>query len=462
MCGGNSLKMAENKVTTQEAIDLYHSLLNDQLAADTSEDLFRRLKPKGLYFGSRPISTVIRPHFYLLDEWRYFQSETEILLSAFSRLHQACLADAKLREQLALEAYEEALFSLDIGQAVPWTTSRLDSFLVAAENRLQFVEYNAETPAGMGYEDILAELFATLEPMKRFSRYYAFQSMPLLGKLLVSIMRGYKDWGGFGIPNIAIVDWGHVPTLNEHEIIRRYFEEHGVPAVLADPRALEYRDGSLWLEDYRIDLIYKRVLCSELIQEMGLDNPIVQAVKDRAVLMTNSFSCKLLAKKASLALLSDEQNAHLFSREEQAAIQAHIPWTRRVTERKTLYQGQEIDLLPFLAEHRERFVIKPNDEYGGKGVALGWEMSGEQWDETIQQAVAAPYVVQERVQPIYRDFPAFINGKLDISPRFVDANPYVFSGHTVHGCLTRLSSVALLNVTAGGGSVVPTYLLQKR
>jgi hypothetical protein len=32
----------------------------------------------------------------------------------------------------------------------------------------------------------------------------------------------------------------------------------------------------------------------------------------------------------------------------------------------------------------------------------------------------------------------------------------------VDGVLTRLSTAALLNVTAGGGSNVPTYVVEKR
>jgi hypothetical protein len=30
------------------------------------------------------------------------------------------------------------------------------------------------------------------------------------------------------------------------------------------------------------------------------------------------------------------------------------------------------------------------------------------------------------------------------------------------GCLTRLSTASLLNVTAGGGSTVPTFVVDKR
>jgi hypothetical protein len=41
----------------------------------------------------------------------------------------------------------------------------------------------------------------------------------------------------------------------------------------------------------------------------------------------------------------------------------------------------------------------------------------------------------------------------------VDMDPYLFRG-SVGGVLTRLSSSALLNVTAGSGSVVPTYIVE--
>ena len=67
---------------------------------------------------------------------------------------------------------------------------------------------------------------------------------------------------------------------------------------------------------------------------------MIRAVRERAVCMVNPFSCKMMHKKASLAVLSDERNAHLFSAEEAEAIEAHIPWTRVVEERHTKFGGQ--------------------------------------------------------------------------------------------------------------------------
>ena len=142
-----------------EAIDAYHELLLDeQIAADADGKMRGELRKRGLYFGERPLCTVLRPHFYFTDQWAYLQQETEILLRAFGVAHEACMRDAKLRAQLALEAYEEQLFSLDIGGVVPWTSSRLELVLPdRSEMHCKFVEYNAETPAGMGYGDVLGE-----------------------------------------------------------------------------------------------------------------------------------------------------------------------------------------------------------------------------------------------------------------------------------------------------------------
>ena len=178
--------------------------------------------------------------------------------------------------------------------------------------------------------------------------------------------------------------------------------------------------------------------------------------------MVNPFRCKILHKKASLAVLSDERNAHLFTPEECATIATHIPWTRRVEDRQTLYRGQRIDLLPFIAEHREHFVLKANDEYGGTGVLLGWETDAAEWESTLRTGLTEPYVVQERVALTSEPYPSLVDGTVQIADRMVDSNPFVFHGDYMDGCLTRLSTAALLNVTAGGGSTVPTFVVERR
>ena len=73
----------------------------------------------------------------------------------------------------------------------------------------------------------------------------------------------------------------------------------------------------------------------------------------------------------------------------------------------------------------------------------------------------SPFVVQERVHIAYEDYPSCVDGKLHIGRRLVDTDPYLFNTQ-VQGALTRLSTVTLLNVTAGGGSTVPTMLIDEK
>lgn len=447
-------------VDIQDVIDDYHEALTDEIAEESDHLLRERLMERGLYFGKRPLCIVLRPHFYFEQDWQFLQRGLETLLTAFMKTHNVCMTNADYRAQLYLEPYEEDLFSLDKGGPPPWSSSRLDTFYVVEDRTLKCVEYNAETPAGIGYGDELGYVFDSMPAMKKLTERFDMTCNPCLGNLHTALLEAYAEWGGRENPQIAILDWREVPTLNEHEISRVFFEKQGTPSILADPRELEYHDGHLYKDDFRIDIIYKRVLYSELVELMGLDNAVVNAIKDRNVFITNSPSAKLMAKKASLAFLSDEQNAHLFTKAQLGAINAHIPWTRNVADRKTTYNHKQVDLMEFIAQNKERMVLKPNDDYGGKGVVIGWECSQEGWESTLHQALETPHVVQERVPTVQRDFPTWINGKLDISPRYVDADPYVFQGTSVKGCLTRLSPLALLNVTAGGGSVVPAYVLR--
>jgi uncharacterized circularly permuted ATP-grasp superfamily protein len=178
--------------------------------------------------------------------------------------------------------------------------------------------------------------------------------------------------------------------------------------------------------------------------------------------MVNPFRCKVLYKKASLAVLGDERNARLFTPPEREAIAAHIPWTRVVQERRTEHAGQAVDLVPFTLANRERLVLKPNDEYGGKGIVLGWTVGVAEWEQAVRAALAEPYIVQARVNLPRQVYPGMADGRLQFVDRMLDTNPYCCHGEYMDSCLTRISTADLLNVTAGGGSTVPTFVVEER
>jgi hypothetical protein len=85
-----------------------------------------------------------------------------------------------------------------------------------------------------------------------------------------------------------------------------------------------------------------------------------------------------------------------------------------------------------------------------------------EWEAAIKVALETPYIVQEKVNIPSEPYPSMIDNQLQIFDRMLDTAPFAFHGDTVYGCLTRLSTAVLLNVTAGGGSTVPTFLVEER
>jgi hypothetical protein len=450
-------------VSLRSAIDEYHELLTPDVAAESQGRLDDQLRDRGLLFGTKPLCTVLRPRFLGAEPYRYLQTRAALVLRAFDTAYRAATGDRALRQQFGLTEWEETLFHDDPGFRDPSPVSRLDAFFVGESDGLRFTEYNAETPAGGGYNDVLAEVFFGLPVMREFLRRWDIRHLPARHHVLHALLDAWAQWSGNGsVPRVVILDWSDVPTRNEFILFRDYFSRQGIPCEIADPREAEYRGGRLFAAGTPVDLIYKRVLITELVEREGLDGPVVRAVRDRAVCMVNPFRCKLLHKKASLAVLSDEDNARFFSASEREAIAAHIPWTRRVEERRTVHDGRTVDLLPFISGNRERLVLKPNDEYGGKGILLGWETDQATWDAGIRAALAEPHIVQERVSIPTEPYPSMDRNVVRVADRILDTAPYVAYGSYVDGCLTRLSTAALLNVSAGGGSSVPTFVLGER
>ena len=445
------------------AITAWHDGLAGAVGADSAAMLEREQTTRGLRFGDRPLCTVLRPRFFTRAQYQLVQERCRLLLRAFESAWQAAMADPAVFAQFRLEAWEAELLGAEPARAVPSPVSRIDAFFDQAGRSFQITEYNAETPAGSAYGDALADIFLSLPCTREFLRGHQLWTLPARHNVLHALLDAWHAWsGGRNLPSIAIVDWDDVPTRSEFVLYERFFQSHGLSCQIVDPAECEFSGGRLSARGRPVDLIYKRVLITELVERGGLNHPIIQAVREGAVCMANGFRCKLLHKKASLAVLSDERNRSLFGPEERAAIARHVPWTRVVEERTTRVQEREVDLVPFIVEQRERMVLKPNDDYGGKGVLLGWECEPAAWESAVRYALTEPHIVQERIPLPSEPFPAVGGGAIAVDERIVDTAPFVFNGAHVDGCLTRISTASLVNVTAGGGSTVPTFVVEPR
>ncbi len=360
----------------------------------------------------------------------------------------------RLCEFLGTPAAEAAWVALDPGPP-DVVLSRLDAFLTPEGPR--FIEINSDAPAGFGYGDRMARLFRELPVFREIEHELPVAYQPSDEGLVRAIAARWRASGGTGRPRIAIVDWADVKTRPDQEILREAFAARGFACVIADPREMDVAGGRLHAAGAPVDLVYRRAVLSELVQHEGEVRAFLGAYRHRLCPFVNSLRCRLSEDKAFFAILTDEAFAHLLSEDERALVAATLPWTRRVAERRTRKDGREIDLVPFVVENRERLVLKPTHEYGGRSVLLGSETAAGEWEAAVGTALEAPWVVQERVEIPEEPFPVFEGSSLGFVSLKVNTNPFYVAGEAV-GAVTRVSRSSVINVSAGGGSV-PTFVV---
>ncbi len=448
----------------QSLIQAYHDHLATNDPRAQWEQLVAGMDTHNLRFGTRYVCTVLRPMFMSRADYNKVMHAATVFYSAVGLMHHWLMADDDLRARMGLSELEEQALQIDPGFPAPDGVGRLDGF-IDTNGVLRFVEYNSDSPGGLAFGHILGELFGQLPTMRAMATEQTFSGVAALDDVLPMLLRHYRMWGGTKAhPTIGIIDWQGLGTAPEFVICRDYFERNGYPSLISHPATLEVRDGTLWdsLTGQSVDIVYKRVLVGEILQRIGIDNVLTTCVRDKIACVVNSYRVQLTFKKTLFALLSEYADAPHFSPAQQYAIHTHLPWTRIVREGYATYEGTEVDLLPFLERNRERFVIKPNGEYGGTGVLLGWESSDEMWSSGVAHAASSelPWVVQERIPLATQPFPTWVEDHLAFAPRFMDIDPYTFGPSSVSGAGVRLGSTGLLNVTAGGGSAVPLVIVE--
>jgi hypothetical protein len=444
-----------------DAVVRYNKLLEIGAHSDLAwvDALHERMETAKLSAGGRLICPFLRPNFITRRQFDSLVKTGESLICAIDRMEQMVLASPPLLARLDLLPAEKMLASIDPGYQALEVAARLDTHL--NNGSLHFVQYNADSPTGGGYADALADIFYDTPPMKEFRKKHGVFKIGSRKHLLQALLKSYKQFGGTKKPNIAIVEFRspYSSGQSEYELFRDYFRQEGYAVEIVAPEQLEYRNRVLRKGNFEINLVYRRLGVQEFLIRFDLAHPLVQAYRDRAVCVVNSFRSELAHKKAMFGLLTDETLTAKFPAAERKAIRDHVPWTRLVSAGKTTYQEKTIDLLDFVAQNREKFALKPNDDYSDLHTYFGWELESTEWERALKQATRSPYVVQDRVEPVKSVFPLMTFGQLEFREMQVDVHPHAYLGK-VQGCSSWLSSGKAGFSSASG--IVPTFILDSK
>ena len=435
-----------NNLKLQHLVEL--SKLGDRCAGIQAE-IAEWLGRHDVVFDGHTIPFVLMPHFVSPRQVQRVRRAVECLCNVLDRFCSAYPEDERLQAELALAPVEDALVRIDPGYERPLRICRLDAFLSGYE--VKFLEFNADSPAGIGYTDVLYEgLRGSLE-LPSVEAEFETAYTPMLPLLIETLLDAYRA-RRIGRPDLperprlALVDRPGSPSVPEFRIVCLAAREAGLEAIHATTEELEYDGSILRIGGEPVHLVYRRVLIDDL--EEG---DLTAAARDGSICLVNPPRARVANNKKLFALLDDPRFAHLVRKNEAEVISETIPWTRILRPGRVTYGQWVVDLFDFVSDNRQRLVLKPASEYGGHGVSLGIETEQDRWDLILREhAERGDYVVQEYVPVPEEMFPAVEDGHVQMRLKRFNINPFGIGGR-YGGMITRISDRAVINVSAGGG-----------
>ncbi len=226
----------------------------------------------------------------------------------------------------------------------------------------------------------------------------------------------------------------------EFVLAQRFFQKHGIEAVIADAEELDYEGGSLRIGNQPIDLVYNRLV--DFAFEQPEHAALRAAYLDKAVVVTpNPHVHALFADKRNLTLLSDPVALGSWGlpREMRADL-AGVPRTVLVTA----------DNARQLWDERKKLFFKPAGGHGGKAVYRGDKVTKGVWAEItrggyVAQAFAAPSERMIKVDGVSET-------------RKADIRLYVYDGQVLLTA-ARLYQGQTTNFRTPGGGFAPVFVI---
>jgi hypothetical protein len=412
---------------TAALIERYHALLLDGRVDDMRAHLARAVAANPAVHECR----VLRPYFIDADRYARTLEVTALLNDAFIAAARRLRSDHALRRSLGIPVYLDELLALDAEDALPSVMTRIDG-MFTSDGTFKILEYNAQPEFGPARA--IDDMFASSPMAAEIARHNQFETLRLNDYAIDALLAAC----GSTTPTIG------VPPGKANA--REWFGQaasRGCRICVVPYERYRFEGGKLVVDDEGGSSAVDMVAPSwrDLSAPTDAMKPLMDAVRAGAVRTLDGVSLGLLCSyKHTLEILSDPAHAAMFEPAVAAVLTKHVPWTRVVRERKTSYAGRTIDLAPFVAQQRERFVLKPSGGARGEGVTLGRLVDDATWKKTLARALKQPYVVQEIVHGETQPYAPSTGTASQFVNALSDFNPFVWNGREVRGSQVRLTT----------------------
>jgi hypothetical protein len=443
------------------------------------------------------------PKLYDEATLEYLDTLATTTYGILEKVTQRFLDDPAYRRLFEFSPTLERLINLPTGYQTAIPIMRMDLFLDEESLDFKFCEFNTDGTSAMNEDREGANALMRSATFARASQELALRPQELFEGWVDEFLAlwesseqaaSLKQRSGETRPTIAIVDYTASATPYEFEEFRARFERRGLRCLISDVTQLEYRGAALYASEInpthaafghptRVDALYRRAVTGEILAELEADEPfiaecsttdaapapgglsastgdndtvkargaraLVYAVERRQVCMIGGFRTHVAHCKQLFTVLHLPETAAFLTREENAFIRHHVPYTTRLDNR-------HIDLHTVKSE-KDRWIIKPEDGYGSQGVYAGVDQSVRQWRDLIDTWSEKHYIIQSYcTQYATPNIRLTEQEKHELEPFNILTGLYLYGGR-FSGVFIRAGQKGII-VGFAGGITIPVFL----
>lgn len=389
----------------KEFIDLI--LSNPEGYAKDYELTVDKVANSNAKYKGKPVPFLYHPMFFTEEDIKNFNKISEVIISITNKVTEKYISDENFRKKFGFPKFIEELIEIDNGYDINAPIGRFDVFYKDYEN-FKFCEINTDGSSAMNEDNTIARILLETKGLKDFGEIYRLDYFELINRWVKDSIEIFKKYDpNNDRPNVAIVDFVESGTSAEFEEFRKAYINNGYDCIIADPRDLKYRDGKLYKDDYRIDLVYRRIVTFELIDKVDQISDFVEAYKNRGFCCIGSIRSQIVHNKIIFKILHDKDTLEIFNDEEQEFIKNHIPMTGIF--------GDDEKTFDLVLDNKDKYIIKPMDLNASQGVYVGKDLTQEQWKTKLQEVWNKDYIYQEFCDPYLREHIVFKDGEPEVN-----------------------------------------------
>ena len=350
-------------------------------------------------YKGKPVPFLYHPMFFTEKDVKDIEKIGDMMISITNKVTQRYIDHPEYRERFGYSKELEELILIENGYDINVPIGRFDIFYKDIDN-FKFCELNTDGSSAMNEDNTIAKILLETESLKSLSEKYDISYFELIDKWVDDSLEIFNKWDkDIDKPNVAIVDFKESGTPKEFELFQESYRRKGCNAIIADPRDLKYKDGDLYFDDFKIDLVYRRIVTFELIENIKDIPDFIQAYKDEAFCCIGSIKSQIIHNKIIFKILHDEDTLEFLSEEERDYVKNHIPYTGEFREDRSVYEK--------VLSNKEKYIMKPLDLNASRGVYTGRDLSQDEWKEKLDESWNKDYIYQEFVDPYPREFVVF-------------------------------------------------------